>query len=263
MIRRLGISILAILAILVIFTSCKRGFENPTPRGESCDFNSLTITLTESYGFNTTFADQFSQSTRWESYNADITLVNEKGQLSANSENTSQALEAWKLYKIQMPYNSSWEISVDVIIPNYWNSNGGKNAQVGAGIFVGKPVASGQSPKVYECNMAVVNGGGRFVQAQLIANRLGDDPINVQYSDLSQTKESARLKIQFCTTNKSLTLFIDDVIVGSAVAIDEYGLDNWNLSDTDVMDVGIMGFAEKTTISVNQPTLDNFNYKIY
>jgi hypothetical protein len=40
-------------------------------------------------------------------------------------------------------------------------------------------------------------------------------------------------------------------------------MDNWNLSDSDVMDVGIMGFAENTVITSNQPTLDNYNYKIY
>lgn len=145
----------------------------------------------------------------------------------------------------------------------YWNSNGGNEAQVGAGIFVGKPVVSGQSSKVYECNMAVVNGQGRFVQAQLIANRLGEDPIDVQFRELEQSKETANLKIQFCASNKMLSLFIDDTIVGVGRTIDNSGMDNWNLSDTDVMDVGIMGFAENTVITSNQPTLDNYNYKIY
>lgn len=67
-----------------------------------------------------------------------------------------------------------------------WNTNGGKDAQVGVGLFVGKPVLSGQSSKVYETNMAAINGQMRFGQAQLVANRLGEDPINVQYIELSK-----------------------------------------------------------------------------
>jgi hypothetical protein len=229
----------------------------------ACNFSSLTATSMEDYDFSTNFSDFFSESPRWESENADITLVNGRGQLNANSSNTSQALEAWKLFKTQMPYNKSWQISVDVNLPLFWNSNGGNNAQVGAGIFVGLPVASGQSSKVYECNFAVVNGGGRFVQAQLIANRLGADPIDVQNSTSDQSKENATLRIEFCTSNKTLTLFIDNSVVGVGRAIDSNGLDNWQLTETGVMDVGIMGFAENTVITSNQPTVDNFSYRIY
>ncbi|NOU60342.1 hypothetical protein [Marinifilum caeruleilacunae] len=249
-------------AVLGSCTSCSKE-DDPTPEVEACDFSTLTISKTETYGFDSNFSEHFTQSLRWESENADIKLVNEKGQLRADSNNTSQALEAWKLYKVQMPYNKSWEISVDVHIPLYWNSNGGKDAQVGAGIFVGKPVSSGQSSKVYECNMAAINGGERFVQAQLIANRLGEDPINVQYTALKQSKELASLKIRFCSSHKKLSLFIDNTIVGEGKQIDAKGLDNWKLSDSDRMDVGIMGFAENTVITSNQPVLDNFSYTIY
>ena len=255
-------SILGLLACTFMLLSCKK--ENDiTPQGTPCDFNTLTATATEDYDFSSNFSDYFTQSSRWESHNADITLVDEKGQLTANAGNTSQALEAWKLFKTQMLYNTSWEISVDVNIPTYWNSNGGNEAQVGAGIFVGKPVTSGQSSKVYECNFAAINGSERFVQAQLIANRLGGDPIDVQHTVLSQSKESGTLKIQFCASNKTLSLFIDNTIVGVGRAIDAAGMDNWNLTDTEVMDVGIMGFSENTVITSNQPTFSNFNYKIY
>lgn len=245
------------------YISCRKDSTPTKPTTPtSCDFSTLTVSSTEIYAFNIPFNEQFSQSSRWQSEGADITLVNEKGQLTALG-NSSQALEAWKLYKTQMPYNKSWEISVDVHIPLYWNSNGGNNAQVGAGIFAGKPVASGQSSKVYECNVAAINGNMRFVQAQLVANRLGEDPIDVQHKVLELSKEKVTLKIQFCSAKKTLSLFIDDVIVGNGKAIDSSGLDNWNLSDMDNMDVGIMGFAENTVITSNQPTLDNFSYKIY
>lgn len=254
----IGIFILAIL-------SCSSDDDavTSTPQGMTCDFSAISATSMEDYNFSSNFSSAFRQSSRWESRNADITLVNGKGQLSANSGNTSQAVEAWKLFNTQMPYNKSWEISIDVNLPLYWNSNGGNEAQVGAGIFVGLPVASGESSKVYECNFAVVNGGGRFVQAQLIANRLGEDPIDVQSAELQQSKKMTTLKIEFCTTNKTLTLYIDNSIVGVGRAIDASGLDNWQLTDSGVMDVGIMGFAENTVITSNQPTIDNFKSQIY
>lgn len=250
-----------VLSILTIVSCCKS--KEPALHVQACRFESLPISTTETYAFNSIFSDEFTQNSRWESYDADITLVDGKGQLTANSQSTSQALEAWKLYKLQMPYNKSWEISVDVNIPLYWNSNGGDEAQVGAGIFAGKPVVSGQSSKVYECNFAAINKSERFVQAQLVANRLGDDPIDVQHIVVSKTKQTATLKIQFCSFSKTLALLIDNSIVGNPIAIDSTGLDNWDLSDSDLIDVGIMGFAENTIITSNQPTLDNFICKIY
>lgn len=254
---------LGIIALSFLVTvSCSKD-DDPTIRTQACDFSSLTASSTETYDFSTNFSNEFSQSTRWESNNANITLVSGKGQLTANSSDISSALEAWKLYKKQMPYNKSWEISVAVTIPTYWNSNGGNEAQVGAGIFVGKPVASGQSSKVYECNMASVNGGERFVQAQLVANRLGGDPINVERTVLANNKETVTLKITFCASDKRLTLYVDNTKIGNGQPINAQGLDNWNLSETGLLDVGIMGFAENTVITSNQPTLDNFSYTIY
>lgn len=256
---------LLVLGVLLGCTSCSKDDDStPTqPQGQSCNFNELSISSTQEYLFSENFSQHFTQSPRWESHNADITLVEEKGQLTANSNNTSQALEAWKLYNTQMPYNTSWEISVDVTVPLYWNTNGGNQAQVGVGLFAGKPVTTGQSSKVYECNLAAINGGERFVQAQLIANRLGGDPIDVQFRALNQSLETVSLKIQFCAPNKTLSLFIDNAIVGQGKAIDASGLDNWSLSENEVIDVGIMGFAENTIITTNQPTLDNFKALIY
>lgn len=254
---------IALLILLFIFTSCKKENKNNTTSSVSCHFAELNSTATQKYNFESNFAQQFIQSSRWESNNADITLVAGKGQLTANASSTSSALETWKLYNKQMPYNKSWEISVDINVPLYWNNNGGNEAQVGAGIFVGKPVSAGQSEKVFECNMATVNAGERFVQAQLVANRLGDDPINVEQIFLAQNKEVVRLKITFCTNTKALTLYVDKQKVGKGQKIDTNGLDNWQLKTGDLIDVGIMGFAENTVITNNQPTLDNFEYKIY
>ncbi len=248
-------------------TSTTATFTFPTstasPTSVVCDFKALTVSKTESYDFGSNFTDYFSDSTRWVSDNADLVQVNGIGQVKTSSTAVSDVLEAWKLFKIQLPYNKSWEISIDVNIPLYWNSNGGSEAQVGAGIFVGRPVPTGESSKVYECNMAVINGKARFVQAQLVATRLGGDPIDVQIAIIDNAKENGNLKIKFCTIDKTLSLYIDDTIVGRGRAIDATGLDNWTLTDSDLMDVGVMGFAEKALISSNPPTIDNFSYKIY
>lgn len=251
---------LVLLTLVCISISCKDGVI--IPQGEPCDFSSLPIDETFNYNFDTSFENAFIQSPRWESYEADIALVDGVGQLTANSNN-SNILEAWKLFTRQMPYSKSWEISVDVNIPLFWNSNGGNEAQVGAGIFVGKPVDSGQSSKVYECNLAAINGGMRFVQAQLVANRLGGDPIDVQYEVLEQSKESGTLMIRFCDSDHSLGLYLDGNQIGESKIIDASGIDNWNLEEGDVMDVGIMGFAENTVITSHQPNLDNFSFNIY
>ncbi len=258
-----SVAALLLVSGLFTFASCTRDTSEVTAASSEYDLLKETVSTTGTYAFDSDFGDVFTQSTRWESSDADITLSNGQGQLTANSDDTSQALEAWKLFNVQMPYNRSWEISVDVTLPRYWDSHGGQDAQVGAGIFVGRPVDSGQSAKVYECNFAVVSGAERFVQAQLVANRLGDDPIDVQQATISNSTQTARLSIQFSSSDKTLTLFFNNEKVGTGTRIDNKGIDNWKLSDADVMDVGIMGFAENTTITTNPPTLDNFEYRIY
>lgn len=254
--------VFAISTSCATFVSCSKTDKDIEPIDE-CNLSALTVSEKGNYDFSSDIASHFSQSTRWESNNADISIAEGKGLLTAQSDDVSSALEAWKLYKKAMPYNKSWQISVEINLPLYWNTNGGKKAQVGAGIFVGKPVKSGQSAKVYECNMAAINGGMRFVQAQLVANRLGDDPIDVQHAELSKNKEKAVLKIEFCAKNKALSLYIDNKKVGKSVAINEKGLDNWKMKENSTFDIGIMGFVENTVITNNQPALDNFEYRIY
>ncbi len=252
-----------IFLILFIMTtalsSCAQGLADSSP----CDLSSTESNNMETYAFDKNFNDYFSQSTRWNSRNANIEIVNGKGQLTANSDDTSRALEAWKLYKDQMPYDRSWEFSVIVNVPVYWNSNGGKEAQVGAGPFAGRPVEKGQSPKVYECNLAAINGEVRFVQAQLIKNRLTGDPDDVQFKELDKSKARAKLTIQYCATYHSLGFFIDDVQVGKSKAISENGADDWQLKASDKIDVGIMGFAENTVITSHSPTIEKVTVTVY
>lgn len=248
--------------IAIILSAC-RLTQSDLPDAESCNLMNTTPSIMENYDFKENLNDYFSQSPRWESHSADIKIVNEKAQLTANSEDISNALEAWKLYKRQMPYDKSWEFSIDVEVPTYWNDNGGKEAQVGVGPFAGRPVESGQSPKVYECNLAAINGGPRYVQAQLIKNRLGGDPDDVQFRELSKSKVKVNLKIQYCATHNSLGFYIDNEQVGKSKAINKGGADDWNLTADDKIDVGIMGFAENTVINLETPTIDNVTVKIY
>ncbi len=107
--------ILIISLSVFLSLSCKK--KKIVPTITPCDLSNSIITQEESYNFDVPFETFFSQSTRWESNNADITLVNEKGQLTANSSNTSQALETWKLYNTQMPYNKSWSIEASCTVP--------------------------------------------------------------------------------------------------------------------------------------------------
>ncbi|WP_299535468.1 hypothetical protein [Ulvibacterium sp.] len=248
--------------VALIFTSC-----GPRPGGlpdsKPCDLSNTKSTASETYTFNSDFGSYFSQSTRWESHSADIQIVNGKGQLTADSEDVSNALEAWKLYKDQMPYDKSWEFSVWVDVPTYWNSNGGKDAQVGIGLYAGRPVENGESPKVYECNLAAINGEVRFVQAQLIKNRLGYDPDDVQFKKLDKSKAKAKLTIQYCANYNSLGLFIDDEQVGKSKSIGKGGVDDWELDSNGKIDVGIMGFAENTVITNNSPIVEKVTVTVY
>jgi len=246
----------SLLFFLFFFTACDEKINN-------CDFYNLSASSNNSYGFDGTFTDFFTQSSRWPSSNADITLVNDQGQLSANTLGAPQVLEAWKLFNTQMPYDISWECSAEVTVPTYWNLSGGCNTQVGIGLFAGKPVSTGFSSKVYECNLATIGKGERFVQAQLIPNRLTGNPIDVQRTVLSSNQTTVTLKIQFCTEEKKLSCFINNIAVGESQSIDGTGLDNWELGAGDMMDIGIMGFAENTIIINNYPTIDNFNTVVY
>lgn len=205
----------------------------------------------------------FLDSSRWPSEFANIEQGNGEAKLVAASDDTTDALEAWKLYKTPMPYNKSWQISVDIRIPHYWDHGREKEAQVGAGLFVGKPVKNGISSKVYETNFAVISDQLRFAQAQLIKNRLGEDPIDVDYIELDRKPLSIRTMIQFCHHDKTLSYFVNGKQVGKAQAIDASGMDNWQLTEKDRMDVGIMGFAENTQIKSHSPGIDNFIVRLF
>ncbi len=249
-----------ILLSITFLSSCDK--EDNTITTSSCDFNTLIESSSDTYSFDSNLSDYFLQTNRWESVDATIAQNNDIAELTANATDISQALEAWLTYKEQVPYNQSWEFSVDLKVPLAWNTASGNEPQVGIGIFVGKPEPSGQSKKVYECNLAVVANAQRFVQGQLIANRLGDDPIKVDRKVLSDSKETANMKLRYCAEDHTISLLLDNEIIGTQ-AIDASGRDDWGLSDSDVLDIGIMGFAENTVITQNPPSLDNFELSFF
>jgi hypothetical protein len=129
-----------------------------------------------------------------------------------------------------------------------------EEAQVGAGVFVGKVDPDQKSRTVYETNLAAIAHGERFVQGQLIKNRLGDDPIAVGF--MKTDKETVRLTITWDSTNKQILFYTDDILV-DAKHIDERGIDDWKM-DEDRFYVGVMGFAENTDITAHYPYIDNF-----
>ena len=254
-----SLKIMAASLFIMTTMSCKKPKIEPLPLVTTCDFVTLIESSSKSYAFGETLSDHFIQTERWESENAILSQINDQMELSASGTDIS---EVWLTHSQQLPYNISWEFSIKALIPVAWNSASGNEPQIGVGIFVGKPEPSGQSKKVYECNLAVVGNGERFVQGQLVANRLGEDPIAVDQKILANNLEQVQLKLQYCSSSHTLSLFADDEMIGIQ-AIDASGPDNWVLSSTSMMDFGIMGFAENTNITSDFPVIDDFELKIY
>ena len=130
------------------------------------------------------------QHPSWWSKDADFFLEDGVWKLKASGTHIS---ETWKTYKDALPPDQDWSVSVDVTVPYYWDTMETEEAQVGAGVFVGKVDSDKKSRTVYETNLAAIANGIRFVQGQLIKNRLGDDPIAVGF--MKTDKETANLKV--------------------------------------------------------------------
>lgn len=56
-------------------------------------------------------------------------------------------------------------------------------------MFAGRPVASGQSTKVYACNFVAGTGSKWFVQVELMGDRLQNVLVNRQEKVVDQSKE--------------------------------------------------------------------------
>lgn len=191
------------------------------------------------------------QHPSWASREADFFLQDGVWKLNASGTRIS---ETWKTYKETLPSDQDWSVSLDVTVPTYWDSMDKDEAQVGAGVFVGKVDPDGKSRTVYETNLAAIAHEVRFVQGQLIKNRLGDDPIAVGF--MKTERETANLKIAWGSHNKQIRFYMDGILV-DAKHIDKNGIHDWKM-DKDRFFVGVMGFAENTDITGYFPYVDNF-----
>ena len=195
------------------------------------------------------------QHPSWWSKDADFFLEDGVWKLKASGTHIS---ETWKTYKDALPPDQDWSVSVDVTIPYYWDTMETEEAQVGAGVFVGKVDSDKKSRTVYETNLAAIANGIRFVQGQLIKNRLGDDPVAVGF--MKTDKETANLKVSWDCQNQQIQFFMDDILV-DVKYINEKGIHDWKMQN-DKFYVGVMGFAENTDITDHYPSVDNFEIVI-
>lgn len=212
-----------------------------------------------SYAFDGDFGKHFSDHPAWRSEEATIEQADGVARLSATGTGIS---EAWKVWRSTLPYDRSWKISVTVVVPSEWEStrtDGRDEPQVGAGPWVGILDEEGKGRRVYEVNLAAIAGRFRFVQGQLIQNRLGEDPIRVGH--IRGVPESVRLHLIYCAADHTISLYCFDRHVDTQ-AIDENGADDWGMSAGDSFYAGIMGFAEWTDLERNAVALDDFEVSI-
>ena len=210
----------------------------------------------DTYDFKGDFPAVFKDHPAWSSRAAELAQIDGKLRLTATGTNIS---EAWKTWHKPMPYNKSWKIAVDVSIPSEWDEVDTPDAQVGGGPWVSKLTADGKGRRVYEVNHASIARRFRFVQGQLIKNRLGEDPINVEHKKL--VKETIRLTVTYCAIDHTISLYSDGEHIDTQ-PIDSRGIDNWNMKDEDNFYVGIMGFAEHTDLKKHSVTMDNFEVRV-
>ncbi len=196
------------------------------------------------------------QHPSWASHEADFFPQDNTWQLKASGTRTS---ETWKTYRDTLPSDLDWSVSVDVTVPHFWDTMDTEEAQVGAGVFVGKVDPDQKSRTVYETNLAAIANGVRFVQGQLIKNRLGDDPIAVGF--MKTGKETVTLNVTWDSQNRQILFYMDEILV-DAKHIDQRGIDDWKM-DQDKFYVGVMGFAENTDITDFFPSVDNFKIVLW
>ena len=233
-------------------------------RGPACRFEDFER-ISAAYNFDKELPNHFVENSRWLSHRAVISQVaGGKAELTATGTHIS---EAWLTWRESLAIERSWLITSHIEVPKAWDSVDTRDAQVGIGMFVGKsspvfPASSdlrrGQSPTVYEVNLATLAGTARFIQAQMIANRLGGDP--EQTAVVETELENLELAILYCAEDRTLSVFYDGIRLDTQ-AIDVLGAVDWRLSDSAVFDVGIMGFAEHSDLRRHPPTVAKFRIR--
>ena len=208
------------------------------------------------YDFDGDLHSRFYDHPAWASREAEIVQTDGRASLTATGTHIS---EAWKTWHEPLPHDRDWSIAVDVTVPRAWDSVATPEAQVGAGPWLGRLDPEGKGHRVYEVNLATIANQFRFVQGQLIENRLGEDPIAVGH--IMVPDETMRLEISYRAEPPTISLTANGTYVDSR-SLDSSGLDNWEMTGDDVFYVGIMGFAENSDLTQHPVTLDNFEVTV-
>lgn len=215
-----------------------------------------------SYDFGGDLSEHFVRSSRWLSHES--ILVQVAGNRAEVTADGTRISEAWLAWHESLPASRSWRLSSHVTVPKAWDTGKSGEAQVGIGMFVGKSSAQDansddayrrQSPTVYEVNLATVTDDLRFIQAQMIGNRLGFDPDQTAAAVVD--RESLTLDILYCAEDRTLSVYYDGIRLDTQ-AIDAIGRVDWHLEDGELLDVGIMGFAENTDLQSDAPSIGDF-----
>ena len=224
--------------------------------GSTDEIDTLAPLMSAGYDFSGDLQARFYDHPAWASREAEILQTGGSASLSATGTHIS---EAWKTWHEALPYDRDWSIAVDVTVPLEWDSEPTPEAQVGAGPWLGRLDDEGKGRRVYEVNLATIANEFRFVQGQLIENRLGEDPIVVGMAIVAD--ETVRLEISYRAQPPTITLTVDGKLVDSQT-IDGSGFDDWGMTGDDVFYAGIMGFAENSDLTKHPVTLDNFTVTV-
>ena len=224
--------------------------------GYTDEIDELAPPQAATYDFSGDLESRFYDHPAWGSREA--TLVQSGGTASLSATGTHIS-EAWKTWHEALPHDRDWTIGVDVTVPRAWDTEPTPEAQVGAGPWLGRLDEEGKGRRVYEVNLATISNEIRFVQGQLIENRLGEDPIVVGMAIVSE--ETVRLEISYTAEPPTIQLTVDDKLVDSQ-PIDASGFDDWGMTGDDVFYAGVMGFAENSDLTKHPVTLDNFTVTV-
>jgi hypothetical protein len=245
--------IIGLLVMLLIITGCASGKD--ISGGNKMNIPSVSVEQIEevrsklnSYQIKE-LSTSFVSEGNWFEEGGKMIIDGEKAMMTSNEEGIS---EAWYKHKESLSAHSDFIVSGLVTIPKSWDTHTKKDGQVGLGIFVGKKDDEGKL--VYEADLCTVAGGDRFVQGQMIKNRLGGDPLEVDYKDVDTI--IGRLEIVYQRENKTFTLLLDNEIIGSQY-IDSNGAVDWQMADNDEFVVGIMGFSEWVKIESDYPSIES------
>jgi uncharacterized protein (DUF885 family) len=220
--------------------------------GYTDEIERLAPARTSRYDFGGVFDTRFYDHPAWGSHEAQLVQTGGAASLTATGTHTS---EAWKTWHQPLPHDRDWTIAVDATVPLAWDSEPTPEAQVGAGPWLGRLDDEGKGRTVYEVNLATIANQFRFVQGQLIENRLGEDPIAVGMAIVAE--ETVRLEISYRAQPPTISLTANGTLVDTKT-LDGSGFDDWAMTGDDVFYGGIMGFAENSDLMKHPVTLDNF-----